>query len=157
MSSGVVLLMWRYKYVLISYSNWLLKLSKSIRPISHFPLLSSGHHHHKRDTLTWKIFLTAVLIFLKGTPPILGSQRPLIILQGSKLFDMNLVTNTVLSSELPSITRKYRRKRKRNGPSESGDNSSDEDETEAIHAQREARRLEHTAVNSLTHNTFMQF
>ncbi|KAF8171892.1 hypothetical protein BJ912DRAFT_1065937 [Pholiota molesta] len=56
-----------------------------------------------------------------------------------------------LTSELPSLKREYKGKQKRNISSTLGDDS-DDDEAEAIYAQRAARRLQHLAANNASTN-----
>lgn len=51
----------------------------------------------------------------------------------------------MLYSELPSLQREYKRKLKRD-ISSTLDDESDDDEAQAIYAQRKLRRLEHIAV-----------
>jgi hypothetical protein len=58
---------------------------------------------------------------------------------------MNLhVANNLFYRELPSLKREYKGKQKRNISSTLGDDS-DDDEAEAIYAQRAARCLQHLA------------
>lgn len=58
------------------------------------------------------------------------------------------VANVILFSDLPSLTRTYKQKRKRNSQTVSSDES-DEDEAKIIYAQREARRQARSAAVNL--------